>query len=278
VVWRPAIDAASIVAVDDTCGTTEEQLEWRGDAWSLRAPAGFAPDARAASDLTGALARLRAEAWIAEADDGSFGLAGPAACKVAITIAGGGDASPQRIDLLLGGEAGAEAGGGYYARRSDDPAVFVVPAVVRALAARPVVDRRRFSIDPSRLVALSVTVDGAKHAAALDADAAAPLADAFAGWSAYAALHVGRADVGEGMDHPTLVVDATSRGDAGAVDTRLTVGAATQVDGVQGYFARADGVNATFIVPKRDVDAVLAVVSRAEKRSPLTPRRGRARR
>jgi hypothetical protein len=265
VVWQPAIDPASIVAVDDTCGSTGERLEWRDGAWSLRAPAGFAPDARSVSELTGDLARVRALAWVAEADDSTFGLTGPRSCRVAMTVADGADAAPRRVELVLGDATE----GGFYARRSDDPAVFVAPEIVRAIAARPVVDRGRLAIDPSRLASLVVTSGGARRAAILGGDAASPLADAFAGWSAYAALHVGRAEAAEGMDLPTLVVDATSRGEAGPPEgIRLTVGAATQVDGVAGYFARADGVNATFLVPKGEVDAVLAAASRGAPDDP----------
>jgi len=51
---------------------------------------------------------------------------------------------------------------------------------------------------------------------------------------------------------------ATKHADGGAlVDTRITVGAPTEVDGAPGYFARAAGLDATFIVPRARIAAIL---------------------
>jgi hypothetical protein len=60
------------------------------------------------------------------------------------------------------------------------------------------------------------------------------------------------------MDHPTLQVDAKGRADAGAAfEVHWRLGARTTVDGVEGYFARADPVNATFFAGGKPVDAIL---------------------
>jgi hypothetical protein len=48
------------------------------------------------------------------------------------------------------------------------------------------------------------------------------------------------------------------------VETRLAFGARTRLDGVDGYFARVAGLDATFVVLRPGVDAVLAAVQSAQ--------------
>ena len=53
-------------------------------------------------------------------------------------------------------------------------------------------------------------------------------------------------------------MDLYRRGANGAaVDTHIAIGAPARVDSIDGYFARAAGVDATFVVPKNAVNAVL---------------------
>jgi hypothetical protein len=55
-----------------------------------------------------------------------------------------------------------------------------------------------------------------------------------------------------------LEIVAPARVDGGAlVETRIVVGAETEVDGAAAYFARAAGLDATFAVPKARVTAIL---------------------
>jgi hypothetical protein len=254
-VWRTPIDPGDVVGVDSSCGAPQ-RLEWQGGIWSLKVPAGFAADPVAVSDLTGALARARAEAWVAEVDDGSFGLADPGSCRVTITLGGARDAETRRATIVFG----AATEDGFYARASDDAAVFIAPAILRALATHPVVERRRFRLDRATLTDLVIARAGARHRAPLDAEGGAATVDAVSSLVVRAALHTGRADASEGFDRPVLEIDAKTRSDAGpATETRLTFGALTQVDGVDGYFARASGLDATFFVLRPGVDAILAL-------------------
>lgn len=254
--WRTPIDPGAIVGIDSSCGTGEK-LELQAGAWNMKMPAGFAPDPLAVSELTGALARSKVEAWVDESDDGSFGLSDPEACRVTMKLAGPGDSGVRHASVTFGGPSGD----GFYARTSDDPAVFVAPGVLRALASRPPLDRRRFLLDRDSLTGLVVMRDGVRHRANLDTEGGSELADAVSGLVVKAALHTGRAAPGEGFDAPTLQIDATSAAEAGpAVETRLTFGARTQLDGVDGYFARAAGLDATFVVLRSGVDAVLSAL------------------
>jgi hypothetical protein len=79
-----------------------------------------------------------------------------------------------------------------------------------------------------------------------------------AGLYAQSALHAGAAAPDEGLSRPTLEIAATTRADGSApLETHITIGAETDVDGAPSFFARAAGVNATFAVPKARVAAIL---------------------
>ena len=102
-------------------------------------------------------------------------------------------------------------------------------------------------------------------AAAVDAgDATEPgepgksLESALAGLYAEAAVHTGAPDADEGMDRPTIAIQATARGDAGAsAETRIAIGAPMRDGTTEAYFARIEGVDATFAVPRAVVSAIL---------------------
>lgn len=257
--WGRVVDPASIVAIDDTCGPAGEKLEWRGGAWELRAPSPMAPDPGAVADLTSALARTHVESWITESDDGRFGLHGPGACRVTVTLATPGDAGTSSVDLLFG----AATDGGTFGQRSDDPAVFVAPPELRALVTHPVVDRHGFVLDPASLASLSVVHGGTRRTAHLDAVPPDPLVDRAAGLVVLAALHTGGPRAGEGLDSPALELVAAAKVDAGAgaAETRIRVGAPAVVDAQDGYFARCAGVDATFVLRKASVDALLQALT-----------------
>jgi hypothetical protein len=255
-VWRTPIDPGDVVTLESTCGAPEK-LDWRNGAWSLEAPAGFAADPIAAADLASALARARAEAFVAEADDGFFGLSDPGACRASMTVGGHGDAGERHASITFG----AATEDGVYARASDDPAVFVAPAVLRALATHPVLERRRFQLDRASLSTLAAVRDGVRREVSTGTDAESAVADALSSLVVRAALHTGRATPAEGFDRPGLEIDATYRSDAGALSsTRLWFGASTNVDGEGGYFARVSGLDATFFVLRPAVDAAIAAL------------------
>jgi hypothetical protein len=262
-VWRPAFDPGAVVAIDDTCGPVPQHLELHDRVWTMRAPAGFVADPVAAADLAGAVAHAKADAWIAEADDGTFGLGRPGACSVTLALeAAGADAAPRRVEL----ELGAEGGGGYFARTQADPAVFVAPGVLRALASHPAIDRGRFRIDPASLASVTLVRDGERRTLSHDSEDD-KLSAALSAFYAVTALHPGRPTADEGFDHPTLEIDATAHADAGthadagarvdASPVRITIGAPTTVDTMDVYFARVSGVDATFAVPKQVVKAIV---------------------
>jgi hypothetical protein len=247
--WRAPFDPGAVSGVADDCGPAAQRLEL-GDAgsWAMGTPAGYAPDGPMVSELAEAIAHAKADAWIAETDDGTFGLSRPTSCAVTLVLVGP-DASLRRATLTFG----ADGDGGVYARTSDDPAVFVVPHIVRDLASHPMIDRSPFRVDPAGAARVTLLHDGATVVLSRDSDAGTErLAGALAAFAARAAIHLGPATADEGLDHPRLEIRVG--------DKRITVGSPTRADEADAYFARVTGVDATFAVPKTTVDAVLAAL------------------
>jgi hypothetical protein len=272
-IWRTNVDPGAVVAVDDTCGRVAERLELDDGVWKAR---GYAVDNLSASNLVESFARARASAWVAETDDGTFGFGREGSCAVTLTLQSPGDGgAPRRIGLTFGD--GNDADGTLYARTTDGNGVLLAPSALRDLASHPAIDRGRLRLDPSAMSRIVIERGGAKLVlsrvngdslvrvvdphARLDAgapdetdEADKKLASAFDGFYADCAVHAGPAVANEGMDHPTLAIEATSRGTGGApVETRIAVGAETK----DGYFARVAGVDATFDVPRAAVQAIL---------------------
>jgi hypothetical protein len=254
-VWKTPFEAGAVVSIDDSCTPGAERLELHDGSWTLHGPAGLPADAVTVADRVATLSQLKADAWIAESDDGGFGFDGPGACTVVLTLdSGPGDSGPHRATVTLG----AEGDGGVYARTQDDPAVFVASAGLRQILAHPAIDRSRLRIDTTHGASVTVVRDGVRRLVSADGGADETLEAALTGLFAESALHAGPALSSEGLEHPTLEVVVAARTDAGApVETRVVVGAETQVDGGDSYFARVSGVSATFAVPKARVTAIL---------------------
>lgn len=259
-------DASDVTAIDDSCCPTPQRLELRDGRWTMNVPAGFAVDAQAAADLADAMARAKADAWIAESDDGTFGLQAPAACTVTLVVASRQTpGSPRRVGIVFGDEHG----GGYFAKTLDSPAVFVAPAALRVLASHPAIDRARLRLDTIPLTRVTLVHDGERRVIDLAARAASliavstdaghveQLSQAVVSLYAHDALHSGAPQRGEGFDDPTLQIDAIVRADAGPVERLITIGAPTRVGPFDAYFARLAGVDATFAVPRRSVERIL---------------------
>jgi hypothetical protein len=136
-IWPVVVDAASVVAVDDTCCPGKPHFEQRDRRWTMITPARLRTDAPFVMDLVETVTRARADAWIAEGDDGTFGFDGSAACAVTLTREPGSmDAGARRTSIILG----AAGDGGFYAHTSDDPAVFVASPGLRETLVHPTVD------------------------------------------------------------------------------------------------------------------------------------------
>jgi hypothetical protein len=261
-IWRSPFDPASVIAIDDTCGPAPQRLALHDHSWTMVAPSGFAADPVATSDLASAVAHAKADAWIADADDGTFGFQGPGSCTVGLSLASPSGEPSRRVAVVFG----ASGEGGVYGRTLEDPAVFVAPTVLHDLVSHPAIDASAFRANPGELTSLALEHAGARlrftrlgstlvreGSPVEDAGAGDPLLLALSSLYALAALHPGSPRKEEGMDRPTLVLDLTSAKGR----THLVMGSPAQIDGVDTYFARAAGTDATFAVPKAPVDALL---------------------
>jgi hypothetical protein len=134
-VWRTPFDTASVAGIDDTCGAEPSQLQLVSGSWTTRKPHGIAANSAAIDYFVSLLAHARADSWVAEGDDGTFGLSGAGACGVTLTLQeppgadGGAPGAARRVGVLFG----SKAEGGLYARTLDDPAVFVAPAALQEI-------------------------------------------------------------------------------------------------------------------------------------------------
>jgi hypothetical protein len=260
--WRAPFDPAAVTAIHDTCDAGAQALELSGDTWKMTSPAGFRADGVSVADIAGAVAGAKVDAWVADADDGTFGLHGPGACSVEVTVSSGQGQPPRRATIAFG----SPGEGGVYARTLDDPSVFIAPAALHAMMTHPAIDRSAFRMDPADLAALTVATGGrearwVRQGATLeqkgapeDAGTADTVTRATSALYATAAIHAGAALAGEGLDHPIEIVASRTSG----ATTRIAIGAPVAVDGIDSYFARVRGVDATFAVPKAPVDALLS--------------------
>jgi hypothetical protein len=252
--WRAPFDAGAVVAVEDTCGPSPERLELVGGTWTMSGHGGLGLDSASLVQESAGLAHLEAEAWIAEADDGTFGFQGPGACTVTLSLyAGAADAAPRHVGVIFG----AAGEGGFYARTLEDPAVFVAPIALRQALSHPAIDASRLRVDPAEQD-VTVVHDGARRVLEPPASAGDRLATALGALRVRVALHGGPPPRAEGFERPALEILANGRTDGGAAArVRIAIGASTQVDGVDAYFARVSGVDATFAVPAGAVAAIL---------------------
>jgi hypothetical protein len=242
------------------------RIELDDGVWKLR---GFPADNLTTSDLADAFSRAKAQAWIAESDDGTFGFGREGSCTVTLTLQPVANEPPRRLGLVFGGVAGANDEG-VYARASDGPGVFVASSTLRALASRPPIDRGAVRLDLASADRVVLSRGGARIALSrgesgvferAEADAGTPerLESALAGFRAEWALHAGPATADEGFDRPTLEINVvgSARDGAAPATARLAIGAPTRDGTTDGYFARAAGVDATFLVSRAAVHAIL---------------------
>jgi hypothetical protein len=244
-VWTPRIEGAPARAIESKCGDVDQRVEKQGDRWVMVKPAGFGADNAAVVDAVDAVERARADAWVADADDGHFGLG---ACTVAVTFGVEGGERTARIDL------GREGEGGVYARTADG--VFVAPKGLAAHARAWLVDQHGLA-PPPPVVSVSLERGGKHVALAADAgdDEATEDALRVAGvLRADTVVHLGPPRAEEGLTHPSLV--ATLRAPSGS--RRVTFGAEVPGAESRAFFARVDGTDATFTVDRDRIKDWLA--------------------
>jgi len=135
------------------CGSdaTPQELVDRGEGLRLVSPTGYETDG-SITQLVDAVVRGRVDAWVADADDGSFGFGSAPPCRVVLGFEGGN--AP--ITMTFGGEGES----GTYAKVDVRPGVFVASPSLRDLAARLYVSRGGLRTEAARIESVRATLGG----------------------------------------------------------------------------------------------------------------------
>lgn len=249
-------------------GARVQRLTRSGSTWSFVEPqiASLTPDASLVDDITDSLIGLKALRWVAEKDDGSFGLEKP---RLVLEIgAGEADAGAPKTTRV---EIGAATDDGVYARTSDDPAVFVAPPGIEQAASLWLFDRQALVIDSALLVRVEAAVAGGKTLVAERAgeawksvsgegDAvAATLRAAVTGLIAEGVVSTGAPDRSFGLDKPRLTLTIVAEPEPGSAKGaprrtfKIAFGAGDSFGGTSVVYARRDGLDVTFAVAQGKV-------------------------
>jgi len=253
-VIQPALDPKDVTGLTLRCGVAQDLVR-EGSQWKMTSPAGFVADQAATLDLVDQIAHLRADAWIADTDDGSFGFS-TTNCSATLAAKGG-----RTVTLRIG----REGENGVYAIASETP-VFLEPKPFKDAIARILVDRSAVGLETSKASSIVLSRGGArvelKRAADKFAtDAGLPVSVE----SITSALDVLRADdvvrlgppaPDEGFAQPSLDVRAEIEGDAGKRTVHLRFGRDALRRNQAIVYVRVDGVDATFAVARERVDPI----------------------
>ncbi len=254
------------VIVEGPRGAQELVVEEDG-AFSLVKPPGLGHDAGLVTELVEHLASLRAERWVSDEDDGSFGLAA-GSTRVSVELSSNDPkAAPRKLGLILGGPAP----GGFYGRLTSERGVFVVPRAAGLSIESWLVDRSLLMIEPKEVERIELRRgeqrwvlrrDGERFTVEqgeLDASRAALIVEQLAVLASEGAVRVGAARPEEGFGKPLLSVDVErlpARGER-STPLRLRFGAGDTFRGAAIYYARREGTQATFAVSRGRLQPIL---------------------
>ncbi|HEY1958007.1 MAG TPA: DUF4340 domain-containing protein [Polyangiaceae bacterium] len=259
-VVQPPLDPKDVTSLTLRCGTPQD-LTRDGGTWKLSSPRGYVADQAGALDLVDQIAHLRADSWIADTDDGSFGFAS-SACNVTLGARGG-----RTLKLALGRDGET----GLYAIATDSAGgtspVFLEPRIFRDSLSRILIDRSALAVETADATSIVLARGGARIELRRVAD---KLVGPDAGLpksveSIAAALDALRADdvvrlgppaPDEGFDAPSLDVRAETETDAGKRTVHVRFGRDVLRKNQAMVFARIDGVDATFAVVRERVDPI----------------------
>jgi hypothetical protein len=233
---------------------------------SLVAPAGFDIDSVLALELCDALRGVTAERWVADKDDGTFGLS-PASLTAHLETTKDGKAEGHVLRI------GNATGSGFYAQMDGDPGVFVASRRLRETLTTLVLDRSVTTMDPQIASKVTLTTDArtvvlekrgddfveTDPGAPLSADATHRLVDTLTALRAEAAVSVGPARREEGLEKPLLTVRVDN--EPGHPEKPrffvFSVGAGDSWRGISIHYARVDGISATYALPRSAVQTLV---------------------
>jgi hypothetical protein len=223
----------------------------------LEKPSGFERDAGVITSAVEALGSLRAERWVSDKDDGSFGFGEPRLTARVTYVRG--DAGEKTETITVG----ALATGGAYAKIASEPGVFLVPRrVLDALETLPI-DRSPFMVTPDNATRVELSRNGKKLVLEKIADAftrssgvelsttrVSEIVETLLAFRAETAIHTGPAKPSEGFAKPELVARIES---SDGKPRTFRIGAGDSWQGTSVHYARVEGVDATFVIAQSKV-------------------------
>jgi hypothetical protein len=250
--FTPPLEGRTPARLAMRCDGVVQELARDNGVWTFHDPKGFAADATTVLQIVDAVARAKAEAWVADADDGTFGF-DRSTCRVSLAFEE--DAGERTVGLVFG----REGEGGVYARLEGEPGVFVVARSVRQALPRWAIDRTGFRVDQAAITGVTLTRAGKRVVLTRSGaelvladggvtDVAQRVSDALPALSPDEALHPGPPRPDEGLSPPVLDVRIHLAGDGGARDVHFIVGLTGLRNDTRVHYARLDGVDATFAI------------------------------
>jgi len=231
-------------------------------ALTLDSPKGFEPDGGLSADVIQALGSLTAERFVADHDDGSFGLNhSPLAVRFAAKT---NDGPKLEHDLSFGDDTAL----GVYATLDQNGPVFVLPRTVKDTLGTLLINRSVFSAEPASLQSFELAGSGRtlrfeRHgdhfapsaAGSFPEDRLPDLLEALGNLRPEAGIHTGPAEPAEGFSKPILTLRLTPlKGPTQLVN----FGSGDSWRGTSVFYLRMTGVDATFVIAQSKVRPLLA--------------------
>lgn len=246
----------------------DQMVERAGAGFDLVAPKGFDADIALAADLFDALARLQAERWVADAEDGTFGTGTP---SIRVRLQFDEKGKVEQRELILG----SPTPDGRYGRWEPDTGVFVVPRSLDEMLRSYVIDRSRFMVDRaiadgltirSRGRELRIAATGETWTTASGSQVDLPersiqrIQQALGEMRAEGVVHLGPAKPEEGFDDPILRISVRKRPEVGGGPVVIEIGRRDVWRNMNVYFARLGGNDATYAIAQAKVRPILELI------------------
>ena len=226
----------------------------------LEEPPGFEPDGALSGDLIQALGALTAERFVADKDDGSFGLQ-RSSLRVRFAFK---NAESVKVEHHL--RFGDETALGVFATLEDGGPVFVLARSVRDICQLSLLNRSVFPTNSEAFKAITLEAHGRSLRLnrqgerllvtppdSFPQNRVSELLDALGDLRAEAALHTGPALPGEGFSAPFLTLRLSPR--QGAPQT-VSFGAGDSWRSMSVFYMRVSGMEATFVIAQSKVRAL----------------------
>lgn len=228
-----------------------------GGQMLLEEPKGYTHDSALAANAVDELAGLSADRWVSDHDDKTFGLESPD-LRVLLSFVSG-DAGEKHHSLIVG----ASTTGGAFAKLEGEPGVFIFPRRALEALGTWLIDRSVFMVTPDDVTRVEIEHQGKKlvlekradhfvRSSGIDLPAArvSEIADTLIALRAEAAVTLGPAKTGQGLEKPEVVVRIERTGNG---PKSLRIGSGDAWRGQSIYYARAEGVDATYVIAKTKI-------------------------